>query len=112
MWTNSPKHMIKNHINCVCCSLNENHKDWKRGKYGDEVFKKMCQFFKTEIIIKNGTFNNTTQSHFFSNSLIDLDFAKDIPQESMNGIIQYESQREAEICNKRSLQYCSIKNGK
>ena len=49
MWTNSPKHMIKNHINCVCCSLNENHKDWKRGKYGDEVFKKMCQFFKTEI---------------------------------------------------------------
>lgn len=147
MWTNSPNHMIGNHINCAHGPLNENHKDWERGKFDDEAFKKMYHFFeKTEVFIKNCAFNNTSQcnkslnnligmlapkriyfsnsynvrtllacglyneSHFFSNILIDLDLAKYIPQESMNDIIHYETQCEAEIRNKRSLQYRSIKN--
>lgn len=50
------------------------------------------------------------EPHFFSNLLTELDLAKYIPQESMNDIIQYESEREAEILHKRSDEYRTAKN--
>lgn len=63
--------------------------------------------YNVRTLIACGLYN---EPHFFSNLLIELDLAKYIPQESMNDIIQYESEREAEILRKRSDEYRTAKN--